>query len=142
MSTRKEFRLTEFEINYIAEYARSHSCTETSAVKKIIKEHSETNETSASAFLIQEIVDGINESFHKVFTRIRLGVNNADKNSQILLELINSIYANNPDYFYVERTQEATNQATETVRKRIENYRIKRLEKEKGGEENRQEFNS
>lgn len=134
MSTQKNFRLSNFEIKYIQDYSKINNCTETTALKKIIKEHSQSHENNATNFLIKEISDGVCENLNKLFTRVRLGVNNADINSQILIELINNIYANNPDYFFIERKQEATQKAEDMVRKRIENYRVKKLDREIGSD--------
>lgn len=130
VSIRKEFRLTDFEIKYIKEYADIHDCTETTAIKKIIQEHSQSHQNNATDFLVKEIADGVCENLSKLLTRVRLGVNNADRNSQILIELLNCMYANNPNYFFIERKQEVTLRAEDTVKKRIEHFRIKKLDSE------------
>jgi hypothetical protein len=132
LSVRKNYRLNNTEVEYISNYAKQHDCTDTEALRRILKEHSQSHENSATNFLIKEIADGVCETLDKLFTRMRLGVNNADKNSQIIIELLNSIYANNPDYFFIEKKQEATEKANEVVRKRIENFRVQRLDKENG----------
>lgn len=134
MSTRKEFRLSDFEINYIKEYADNHSCNDTVALKKIIQEHSQASVNDATSFLIKEIADGVCENLSKLLTRTRLGINNADKNSQIIIELLNGVYANNPNYVFIERKQEATLQAEDVVKKRIEHFRVKKLDREIGSD--------
>ena len=135
MSIRKEFRLSDVELNYLQEYAETHNCTSTTALKKIIKQHSESSENQTTKFLAKEIADSVCENLDNLLTRLRLGVNNADKNSQIIIELLNSIYAQNPDYFIINLKQKATQEAEEIVRKRIENFRVKRLDKQIGSEE-------
>jgi len=134
MAMQKNFRLSNFEINYLQDYAETHNCTSTTALKKIIKEHSQSSENNTTKFLAKEIADGVCENLDKLLTRVRLGVNNADKNSQIIIELLNSIYAQNPDYFIINLKQKATQEAEEIVRKRIESFRVKKLDKEIGSE--------
>ncbi len=134
MSTQNNFRLTKFEIDYINDYAKSHKCNKTNALKKIIQEHSQASVNDATSFLIKEIADGVCENLSKLLTRTRLGINNADKNSQIIIELLNGVYANNPNYVFIERKQEATIQAEEVVKKRIEHFRVKKLDREIGSD--------
>jgi hypothetical protein len=63
------------------------------AIAKICKEHQKKNEQSFSLNYISEVVS---QNLHQVLkselNKIRLGANSADKNTQILIELMNGLY--------------------------------------------------
>ncbi len=131
MKTRFEVRLNKNEISYIDEIAKKNSISKTKALQIILKEHAELKSESTKTFanLVSETVY---EKLKKDFTRIRLGSNNSDKNSQITIELLHGMYA------FFDITQCITTadlelnglkQARETVKKRIEAFRQKKLEK-------------
>lgn len=129
MLKQKNYRLSDFEINYIKNYSETYNCTETKALKKIIEEHSKTHENEVTSFLIEKIATGVKESLNDVLTKIEKGTKSADINSQVIIELANNIYANNPDYFFIERKQEATKKAEDIVKKRIIESRGRKLDK-------------
>lgn len=71
---RKEYKLTEDDINYVAEVAKKNNIQPSDALSKIINEQRN----------ISQILD-------TTLKKILLGVNNINKLSEIQLEIINSI---------------------------------------------------
>lgn len=104
----KRYRLEEEWINYIEEYKDingSHNLS--GALKSILIEHKElsnklfdlrfiTNQIKQE--LLQEIDNGIKKNVETEMKRIRLGTNNTDRNTQILIELLQGfMVASNKD---------------------------------------------
>lgn len=94
------FRLTDEAMNHITEYAVSKDLpyeSTSEAVERIVREH---KENSNNNFRLDHIVDGVTRevtnsvdallknSIAKEITKVRLGTNNADRNTQILIELL------------------------------------------------------
>ncbi|MEC2297177.1 hypothetical protein ACTHP5_20090 [Bacillus subtilis] len=74
----------------------------------------------------EKIAKRIYEMFHKDFTRIRLGTNNSDRNSQIIIELLNTLMVkeNIPRCLSTdEHKSPAVQDAQGFVKKRIEGYK-------------------
>jgi Mg2+ and Co2+ transporter CorA len=68
-----------------------HLCT--AALSQIIREHQHRNDIPPAEFFAKEMAKQIAEELKTPLTRIRLGVNNADRNSDILLLLVNNLLA-------------------------------------------------
>lgn len=136
---RKEFRLQHTSIRYLERFAGDHCGGNlTAALEQIIMEHATRNTVEADQRLAQQVADLVCEKLDATLVRIRLGSNGADRNSQILIELLNGLYAYN-DIPSLVSTQQLTTPAVEearrVVKERIENFRIKQLErKQKKGE--------
>jgi hypothetical protein len=80
--------------DYIQDYMEQNNIRHTGdAIAKICKEHQKKNEQSFSLNYISEVVS---QNLHQVLkselNKIRLGANSADKNTQILIELMNGLY--------------------------------------------------
>ena len=100
--TRKHYRhrLSDEVAEYIREYAILHELplqSASEAVERIVREH---KQNSKNNFRLDHIVDGVTRevtnsvdallknSIAKEITKVRLGTNNADRNTQILIELL------------------------------------------------------
>lgn len=129
------FRLSEAAENYLQEYAAQNGGNLTLALDKIIMEHKQYYNGLLEA-ISDKVMEKFNDKYENLFTRVRLGANGADKNTQIILEVLNTML------FYSDaKEMEVTSTdvikspvlsgAEETVKKRIEGYRVKKLEKEK-----------
>lgn len=91
-------RLDNETLKYIEDYAEQNEYSyKNAAIKQIIKEHKELSKMNWNLHYIAETVtEKVNEQMKntvqdlvvKEMTRIRLGTNNADRNTQILIELI------------------------------------------------------
>lgn len=83
---KKIFEFTQEEYDYITSYGNKNQVTTfTGALKLIIKEHKEADE------LEDRIVKRIDDKYKNLFTRLRLGTNETDKNVQVILECFNAI---------------------------------------------------
>jgi hypothetical protein len=111
------------------------------AIAQICKEHKEQQGNEWSLKYISEVVaTNMKEVFKNELTKIRVGTNNVDRNTQILIELMNGLYFFE-GYEDLISTNVAESQgvttAKEAVQERITNQRQKKLdwEKSKGGKE-------
>ena len=89
--------------------------------------------TNRNKEFINSILEAFDEKYGNLFTRIRLGVNGADQNTQVLVELMNTlIYVNKISNFFPTEDLETVplQLARKTVKERIERFRIKKLEKQ------------
>lgn len=129
------FRLSEASEKYLQEYATKNGINMTAAIEKIIAEHRQYYDGFLEA-LSDKIMTRINAKYENLLTRVRLGANGADRNIQVVLEVLNTILYNS-DMKDVEPVSTdvlkspVLSSAEETVRKRIAAYREKKLDKEK-----------
>ncbi|MGQ3381171.1 hypothetical protein ACT6P6_24295 [Priestia endophytica] len=129
---------------YIQAYKEEHNIRYTGdAIARICKEHEISKNQEWSLKYISEVVSqNLHEVLKKELTKIRLGTNAADKNSQILIELLNGIFFNKSelgDGFIPTSVQEVdpVRIAREEVERRIAHQRQKRIdwEESKGKKE-------
>lgn len=129
---------------YIQTYREEHNIRYTGdAIARICKEHEISKNQEWSLKYISEVVSqNLHEVLKKELTKIRLGTNAADKNSQILIELLNGIFFNKSELgtgFIPTSVQEVEpiRIAKEEVEKRIAHQRQKRIdwEESKGKQE-------
>ena len=74
----------------------------------------------------EKLLTKIEEKYKNMFTRLRLGVTTADKNSQVMLEILNSIILNlSMDKMYDTDILESNivKESKDTVKNRIEKYK-------------------
>lgn len=96
MKVQKNFRLTEFAINYIEECSNKWGIDKTECVERIIREHQKNNKEEI--YLIAEaVIDSIDNNYKDMIKRLKLSTNFTDKNVQILMEILNTILIEN-DY--------------------------------------------
>jgi hypothetical protein len=120
---------------YIQTYKEEHNIRYTGdAIARICKEHEISKNQEWSLKYISEVVSqNLHEVLKKELTKIRLGTNAADKNSQILIELLNGIFFNRSELgtgFIPTSVQEVEpiRIAKEEVEKRIAHQRQKRID--------------
>lgn len=120
--------LTRKTIGYIQRFKEENDCTSSEAVDRIVFEHKnrEIREQQAKHFS-ETMADKIYERFHKDLVRIRLGTNAADKNTQILLEMLNILMTNQKAHTKFMPTEKLDTpvlvQAKEHVTRRIAKYK-------------------
>lgn len=92
----KRLRISEESYDYMMEYAKKNNIPQDNRViNHIIKEHKEMNELdSKQDDLISAISNNISKEINKEIRRIRLGTNNTDRNTQIIIELLNGLFIN------------------------------------------------
>lgn len=83
--------------------------------------------------LADKIIEKFDEKYNNLFTRIRLGSNGAEKNSQVLIEILNSMIVNLSlsDYFSTDTLESnIVIESKENVKERI--ARLKQIKDNKG----------
>lgn len=90
------------------------------ALAQIFKEHKEAKQQEWSLRYITEVVTKhLHEALKEELTKIRLGTNSADKNTQMLIEFMNGIYEHE-NYQGVCTTDIAETEATKHIRNVVE----------------------
>lgn len=124
--TRKEFRLKDTTIEALNKIKESYGLPNTTAaLEKAVEEFPATDDFAKK--LAKEVALLLN----KPLTRIRLGVNNADKNSEVILLLLNTLLSYSG---YKSLAAEDTPQliaAKVKVSEKINTFRKKKLERER-----------
>ncbi|MED0988039.1 hypothetical protein [Bacillus paramycoides] len=136
MSTiRRQVTMDQETEDYIKDYMEEHGIRYTGeAMGRICKEHEAAKSTEWSLNYITEVVsNNLHDVLKSELTKIRLGANSADRNAQVLIELLNG-------YFFLEgvdsiittdkQEMESVKMAKKTVEERISHLRQKRLDHE------------
>lgn len=145
MKHRKNFYLDDSTIAYVGKFQDdNHLATFTAALTEIVQEHQHRNDISASKVLVEELSKQVAKELENPLTRIRLGVNNADRNSDIILMLVNTLLSYSSYKTLVTEETPQLIRAKEIEKERISNFRQKKLNapppKEKGEENVSSEF--
>lgn len=102
------------------------------AITYLVNEHKRLKKNQWSLNYVAEVVSqNLYQTLKEELTRIRLGTNNTDRNTQIMIELLNGIMINDSvDDILTTDQMEAKGLVTAktTVQERIENKRQKRVE--------------
>ncbi|MCU5303903.1 hypothetical protein OCE40_18735 [Bacillus toyonensis] len=136
MSTiRRQVTMDQATEDYINDYMEEHGIRYTGeAMGRICKEHEAAKNTEWSLNYITEVVSkNLHDVLKSELTKIRLGANSADRNTQILIELLNGyFFLEGVDSLITTDKQEmgSVKIAKEVVAERISNARQKRLDHE------------
>lgn len=129
--------LNENVHQYIQDYMDENNITHPGdAISKICMEHQASKSSEWSLNYISEIVSkNLHDVLKSELTKIRLGANSADRNTQVLIELMNGyFFANDLDLESIITTDKievgGVKIAKEVVAERISNARQKRLDHE------------
>lgn len=132
-----QITLDEETDTYIKDYMEEHNIRYNGeAIVRICREHQTSKNTEWSLNYISEIVSkNLHEILKNELTKIRLGANSADRNTQVLIELMNGyFFANDLDLESIITTDKievgGVKIAKEVVAERISNARQKRLDHE------------
>jgi hypothetical protein len=145
-SKQVRYLLDEDVLNYISDYKDKHNFKRDNvALQSIINEHKKlSNQLFDLEYIVtrlkQEVLFEINNSVQNAVSdelkRIRLGTNNADRNTQILIELLQGfIVADNKETLTTTDIFKPPflSEAEEVVQERINNFMLKkRSQSEKG----------
>lgn len=126
----KTYRLQVSTIKQIEEYAQKNKINHTQAVSDMI-DAAYKMQIESEDIIVKKVLDAFENKYKNLFTRIRLGVRTADLNSQITLEVLNTILANmNIQQKDVVTTEKFTNPALkdskELIKIRLENIKQKK----------------
>jgi len=117
---RKECTLYKDNIDHVLRVKEEHSSKSFSAALDIIiSEHKKNNGEQINA-LADILIQKLDVKYGNLFTRLRLGVGTADKNSQVIIEILNSIILNQEmDRVYSTEVLEAdiTKESKDIVKK-------------------------
>ncbi|PEF16022.1 hypothetical protein [Bacillus cereus] len=134
---RMKLSLNENVHQYIQDYMDENNITHPGdAISKICMEHQASKSSEWSLNYISKIVSkNLHDVLKSELTKIRLGANSADRNTQILIELMNGyFFANDLDLESIITTDKievgGVKIAKEVVAERISNARQKRLDHE------------
>ncbi|PFS11369.1 hypothetical protein COK55_22835 [Bacillus cereus] len=134
---RMKLSLSEDVHQYIQYYMDENNITHPGdAISKICMEHQASKNTEWSLNYISEIVSkNLHDILKSELTKIRLGANSADRNTQVLIELMNGyFFANDLDLESIITTDKievgGVKMAKEVVAERISHARQKRIDHE------------
>lgn len=85
---KKDWRLSPDVVEIIGAYADTHTCSYTEALERIVLEH---NRRGSDEDLVKQLLQGMDKHYEDFFTRVRLGIRGADVNSQVILEILNTL---------------------------------------------------
>lgn len=129
MKIRKNFRLNLESLNYISEVQEQYQLNATAALEKIIDEHKNNHQQVVSSILTKQIAKAVSDELKNTLTRIRLGSNNADKNSEILLLMVNQLLNYSGIKTYSTQQSSQFIESKRIVEERIQAFRTKKLER-------------
>ncbi|XLP25908.1 hypothetical protein ACFMB7_32310 (plasmid) [Bacillus toyonensis] len=134
---RMKLSLNENVHQYIQDYMDENNITHPGdAISKICMEHQASKSSEWSLNYISEIVSkNLHDVLKSELTKIRLGANSADRNTQVLIELMNGyFFANDLDLESIITTDKievgGVKIAKEVVAERISHARQKRIDHE------------
>ncbi|MGG3669617.1 hypothetical protein ABES96_00050 [Bacillus nitratireducens] len=134
---RMQITLDEETDTYIKDYMEEHNIRYNGeAIVRICREHQASKNTEWSLNYISEIVSkNLHDILKSELTKIRLGANSADRNTQVLIELMNGyFFANDLDLESIITTDKievgGVRMAKEVVAERISHARQKRIDHE------------
>ncbi|PGB07619.1 hypothetical protein [Bacillus toyonensis] len=136
MSTiRRQVTMDQATEDYINDYMEEHGIRYTGeAMGRICKEHEAAKNTEWSLNYVTEVVSkNLHDVLKNDLTKIRLGANSADRNTQILIELLNGyFFLEGVDSLITTDKQEmgSVKIAKEVVAERISHARQKRIDHE------------
>ena len=131
MKHRKEFLLDEFTIAYLEKYRDEKHCqTVTEALSAIVEDHRRRNDIDTTAVVIQQIAEKVTELLSDKLTRLRLGVNNADRNSDIIVMLLNTLLGYQELSTLLTEDTPQLQKAKEIEKERIKNFRERKVDRE------------
>ena len=136
MSTiRRQVTMDQETEDYLKDYMEEHGIRYTGeAMGRICKEHEAAKNTEWSLNYITEVVsNNLHDVLKSELTKIRLGANSADRNTQILIELLNGyFFLEGVDSLITTDKQEmgSVKIAKEVVAERISHARQKRIDHE------------
>lgn len=131
MKHRKEFLLDESTIAYLDKYKDEKHCQSlTAALTGIVNEHRHRNNIDTTAVVIQQIAEKVTDLLSDKLTRLRLGVNNADRNSDIIILLLNTLLGYQELSTLITEDTPQLQKAKEIEKERIKNFRERKLDRE------------
>ena len=131
MKARKNLYYDKSTLDYIQKYQDEHHLpTMTSAIASIVDDHRHRNDIDTTAVVIRQIAEKVTELLSDKLTRLRLGVNNADRNSDIIIMLLNTLLGYQEMSSLITEETPQLQKAKEIEKDRIKNFRERKLDRE------------
>lgn len=134
MPKQTAFWLSDEAIQYLDNFKTEQGLpSRKAALEKIILTHK--NQPAQTDQLAHTVVQALEDKYKNMFTRIRLGTNTADINSQVIIEILNSmlISLNIGDKSYMTRTlkSDTVARSEQEIKDKIAYYKQLNDEKKK-----------
>lgn len=84
------FRLSEDDNQYLCQIAQKHNTNKTHALEIVLREHRSQADGFCEA-LSEKLLDEFDKRYGNQLTHVRLSTNYTDRNTQVLLEMFNTM---------------------------------------------------
>ncbi|MDB2104914.1 MAG: hypothetical protein E6423_09835 [Clostridium sp.] len=133
IKNRKHFTISNEANEYIKQVRSERKIrSESEALEHIVKEHKEKSDTTTEQ-MIKIIANEVAKELKGELTKIIKGINSADRNTQIVMEMLNGLFIKS-NVGYINTSDivkaEGLELAEESVRKRISKSRVRKLDNE------------
>ena len=133
IKNRKHFTISNEANEYIKQVRSERKIrSESEALEHIVKEHKEKSDTTTE-LMIKIIASEVAKELKSELTKIIKGINSADRNTQIVMEMLNGLFIKNSVGEILVSSvvkSEGLEMAEEAVRKRISKSRVRKLDNE------------
>lgn len=133
IKNRKHFTISNEANEYIKQIRGERKYrSESEALEQILQEHKEKSATTTE-LMIKIIANEVAKELKGELTKIIKGINSADKNTQVVMEMLNGLFIKN-NVGYINTSDivkaEGLELAEESVKKRISKSRVRKLDNE------------
>lgn len=133
IKNRKHFTISNEANEYIKQVRSERKIrSESEALEHIVKEHKEKSDTTTE-LMIKIIASEVAKELKGELTKIIKGINSADRNTQIVMEMLNGLFIKNSVGEILVSSvvkSEGLEMAEEAVRKKISKSRVRKLDNE------------
>ena len=133
IKNRKHFTISNEANEYIKQVRSERKIrSESEALEHIVKDHKEKSDTTTE-LMIKIIASEVAKELKGELTKIIKGINSSDKNTQIVIEMLNGLFIKNSVGEILVSSvvkSEGLEMAEEAVRKRISKSRVRKLDNE------------
>ena len=129
----KHFYIDKELLDYLCEIKKTNNLSSMNqAINLVLKEHKEKSDTTTEQ-MIKIIASEVAKELKGELSKIIKGINSADRNTQIVMEMLNGLFIKNSvGEILVSNVvkSEGLEMAEEAVRKRISKSRVRKLDNE------------
>ena len=129
----KHFYIDKEFLDYLCEIKKTNNLSSMNqAINLVLKEHKEKSDTTTEQ-MIKIIANEVAKELKGELTKIIKGINSADRNTQIVMEMLNGLFIKS-NVGYINTSDivkaEGLELAEESVKKRISKSRVRKLDNE------------
>ena len=126
----KHFYIDKYLLDYLKEVKENNNLySMNQAINLVLKEHKEKSDTTTE-LMIKIIANKVAKELKGELEKIIKGINSSDKNTQIVIEMLNGLFIKNSVGEILVSSvvkSEGLEMAEEAVKKRISKSRVRRL---------------